>query len=316
MDSLRIEPSTMGGRGMSRAMAPLRAEFLGRFALRAHDGRAVRLPPAARSLLAYLVFHRGHLQLRERVVDLFWKHNAPHRGRNCLASALWRARRALQACDIDPSCVFCDEEKDYVAVRREAFAWTDVDEVMACDRFVDDGHGDEPPAVSRLETSLALFRGELLEDEDAPWIGPERTRLHRVRIRLVRALIHQYREADDFEAGVALAEGFLARNPVAEEIHRELIVLHRLRGEPAEGLSQYRRCCEVMRERLGSAPSRETRALVEATADTNGRGAPVHPTPEQLVHIQTELREILTRVDALQREIHATLGGDRVVRPR
>ena len=57
---------------------------------------------------------------------------------------------------------------------------------------------------------------------------------------------------------------YLDIDEMAEDVHRNLVVLHVLSGDRPAALQQYQRCVTILKRELGVDPLPETRALYKA----------------------------------------------------
>jgi DNA-binding SARP family transcriptional activator len=51
---------------------------------------------------------------------------------------------------------------------------------------------------------------------------------------------------------------------LAEDVHRQLMILHVLAGDRPAAIQQYKRCATVLQRELGVDPLPETKAVYEA----------------------------------------------------
>jgi DNA-binding SARP family transcriptional activator len=77
----------------------------------------------------------------------------------------------------------------------------------------------------------------------------------------MRALARQHARAGRHAAGAAALEALVARDPLHEGAHRELMELWAAAGEPARALAHYDALAALLRREVDAAPARETRAL-------------------------------------------------------
>ena len=145
-----------------------------------------------------------------------------------------------------------------------------------------------PPPRPSLAEAVGLYRGEFLSGffltaqpgfrglaaraagEPAPRAGRARSQ----RLVEIHAARGQYDQAIEF------ARRWLALDPLEEGVHRQLMRLHGLAGQPSEALRQYERCRSALERELGEKPEEETEQLREqiafpqAPAGGRSRGCP------------------------------------------
>jgi DNA-binding SARP family transcriptional activator len=79
----------------------------------------------------------------------------------------------------------------------------------------------------------------------------------------MQLLARQHARAGRHEAGAAVLEALVARDPLREGARRELMVLLTAAGERARALRHYEHLAAVLRREVNAEPARETRALAE-----------------------------------------------------
>lgn len=121
------------------------------------------------------------------------------------------------------------------------------------------GHAEEA-----IRSTLALYRGELLEGEPAGrWIDDHRDRLRRLHVELTLALGAELESARPTEA-VDLYQRLALREELDEEVHRRLMTAWAKAGNRVAALRHYERVVELLRDELDASPEPETVALYES----------------------------------------------------
>lgn len=140
-------------------------------------------------------------------------------------------------------------------------------------------------AAGRTARALARYTGPLLdgfEVVDAPgfddWAAQQRERLAQRWRSAALALAAQLEQAGDARGALALHQRLLADDALHEQHHRDVMRLHYLLGEREAALTQYERCCDVLRNELGLAPLPETVSLADRIRAAQTL-APVAGTP-------------------------------------
>jgi DNA-binding SARP family transcriptional activator/tetratricopeptide (TPR) repeat protein len=225
--------------------------LLGRFEL-AVDGTPLT-PPAtvkARSLLAYLAGRSGAHVRRETVMSEFWPDADPTSARNNLKTALSSIRKAFRDAGVEPDRV--------VEVGREVVRWVassgvDAGEFERCSADV----------AGERERALALYRGELLPGDYAPWAAELRDRLAARFEDMLRAELAQHPSA-------SLANRVLLLDPYCSDAYQVVIEDALRGGNRREAQLVYHRYAAALAE-VGSAPSTELAVRVGARE----RAAPI-----------------------------------------
>jgi TolB-like protein/DNA-binding SARP family transcriptional activator/Tfp pilus assembly protein PilF len=225
--------------------------------------RSVLAQPRRTALLSYLAlasprgFHR-----RDTLFALFWPEHDTEQARHALRQSLYFLRHALGATAIISRG---DEE---LAVAPDQL-WCDAAEF---ERAIEEG---------RLETALALYRGELLPGfhiSDAPdfegWLEQERARL-RARAREAAWALADARARDGDAAGAAEAGQRAAALAPTDEaaICRLVLLLDRL-GDRTAAVRAYEAFARQLQQEYELLPSEQTQALVAAIRTRTSATAP------------------------------------------
>jgi DNA-binding SARP family transcriptional activator len=95
-------------------------------------------------------------------------------------------------------------------------------------------------AVQRLQTALALYRGDFLEEETySEWALDERNRLREVAVRALEIVAGGQRACDDLDGASETLRRLARLAPYDADIERHLIELCIRRGRRTEALRRY-----------------------------------------------------------------------------
>lgn len=201
------------------------------------------------SLLAYLILHRQRPHSREELAALFWGDQDEAHARHSLATALWRIRRLL-----GDDCLLADASA--VQFNPTLSFWLDVADFEA---LLDNSRHapDELHAAAALQQAVALYRGDLLQGYYDDWCIEERYRLESRYLDALRRLIVWHTTQGDAAEVLAYAQAYLARDPLAEDIHLALMRAFVALGDQTSARRQWQRCCETRHRELRLPPSPE-----------------------------------------------------------
>lgn len=142
----------------------------------------------------------------------------------------------------------------------------------------------------RLEPLIAavdLYRGPVLDGFALPacaefeaWVMQERQSWERRYLDALALLVDAYVARGAYAEAIAAAQRALAVDPLAEEMHRQLITLYAAAGDRIAALRQFEQCVIVLERELGVSPLPETRAVYEAVCQ--GQLLVGHSPREQL----------------------------------
>jgi predicted ATPase/DNA-binding SARP family transcriptional activator len=207
---------------------------------------AVTLSPVPRTQLSYL----------------FWPDVPDTTARRNLTHLLTLLRRALP----QPNLLLVDGETvafhpQHVASDADIFA-----------HLTSTADAQTRPAA--LTQALSLYRGPFLEGfalPDCPefeaWLDLERSTWERRCDDALAGLVEIHTAARNYAAAITAARRALARDELAEDIHRRLIALYAAAGDRIAALRQFEQCAVVLERELGVAPLPETRTVYEAVRD-------------------------------------------------
>ena len=226
-----------------------RLALLGTFRL-VVDGEERRVASRkARLMLARLALADGAGVSREALTALFWEDRAPEQARGSLRTCLAELRRALAP------------HGDLVRGGEGALS-LDVDRV-AVDALDLVALASGPSA----EQALPLLAGDLLQSEPGVerevehWLETERRRVRHLVLGVLDAVLDRVVEERRHSRAAELALRALALEPLREGLHRKLMRIYDLMGEPARALRQFRLLQDLLRAELDVAPEPETLAL-------------------------------------------------------
>lgn len=238
------------------------------------------------ALLAYLACTQER-QVRDRLCDLLWPDASPDRARATLRRTLSALRSALgnRWVDADRTFVWLERTQDV-----EIDVW-EFESVPARTH----GHVSEDASnegVEALERAALLYRSRFLDGfelkgcpEFDDWMMREAERLSRqasaVQRRLTEGLIVSGRR----EEAVDAARKWIELDPLSEDAHRRLMLLHAWAGNRSMAVDAYRTCVATLERELGVEPLEETVELYEAILEEDlprlpGRPVKAATTPD------------------------------------
>jgi DNA-binding SARP family transcriptional activator len=218
----------------------------------------------ARSVLAYLLLHRGRGASKDVLMDLIWPDAAPAAARNSLHVALHGLRRHLRgSAEHGEHVLFQD---DVYLINPEIDLWLDIaqfDRHRAAGRRLSE-RGDIGGAVRELEAAEVLYRGRLFEDDlYEEWMITPRQAAEDSYVEVLAGLAAHYRTLGDDLGCVRASRKVLTVQPMYEAAHRHLMHAYARLDQHHLALRQYRECVSVLRVELRVPPAPETTRLNE-----------------------------------------------------
>ncbi len=248
----------------------LRIHLFGGLALFYDD---ILLPPvpgsAARSLLAYLIFHHNQPIFRDCLTGLFWPERPDARARRALSQALWQIRHAL-----GPAADRLVAEQETVTFQCRSGDWLDVIEFqLLCATSLTQVISEQ---ASRYHHATELYCGDFLQDIYDDWALVERERLRELYLGALDRLVTAYKQSSNFEQALICAQRLAAADPLRESAHREMMRLYHLIGRPQAALQQFATLRDLLGQELGAPPGPATIALYQEIAAAAVEASPPH----------------------------------------
>lgn len=225
-----------------------------------------------RALLAYLAVQAERPHRRETLAGLLWPERSDRDALNNLRYSLANLRKTLD--DRSSTTPFLLIDHDTVQFNPTSDAWLDVDQLLAP---IAAAHGPyaagalSPAAITALESTLALYRGSLLEGfsagDAAPfeeWLLLRREQIAQQVTWALASLAALHEARGDYSQAQNLARRQVALHPWNEDAHRALMRTLALDNQRSAALHQFQVCRRILAEELGVEPAEETVALFEA----------------------------------------------------
>lgn len=200
-----------------------------------------------RDLLAYLLLAGGRPVTRDQLLEALWPETEPESGQSALHTALYHLRRVLKP---------AGAELITFAGGAYRLDWSLVETDLARFRQLT-AEGDE----SSWRSAVDLYRGDLLEGLDYPWLEGHRARVRTTyRECLTKLAAHLYESRRPAEA-IPMLLALLREEPLAEEGHVLLMSCHAATGNRAAAIAQYQSLTRLLDEELGLTPGPDAREL-------------------------------------------------------
>lgn len=229
---------------------PVRIYTLGRFELYVKDERVTFSGHAPRKVLSLLkaLLCLGVSRVRDRrLISAVWSGDEADAGKAAFNVTLHRLRKLLQ----HPEAISI---QDGVVTLNTQTCWIDA---IAYERLL-----DQPRSPGRIERALALYRGNLLpEDDEEPWSTPLREKLRRKFLHEVMAIGDGLESSQHWHRAIDLYQRALDADNLVEAFHRGLMRCYRALGRAPEAISAYQRMRRLFSVTLGIEPSAESETL-------------------------------------------------------
>jgi DNA-binding SARP family transcriptional activator len=254
-------------------MARLRIALLGSYTVTLDDLPLTTFPTdKVRALLAYLAIESDRAHRRETLATLLWPNSPKTAAHTSLRQALYRLRYTLG--DHQAALPHLLVSAKEVQLNPASDHWMDVSEfevhISACRGHRPSGPSLCPDCVARLETAVALYRGDFLSGFSLPdcprfdwWQLSTEEACHRQVLEALTWLTDHYEARGEYDLLGHYARRKIELEPWRESAHCRLMRALALRGERGQALHQYEICRHDLARELGVEPSAATTRLRE-----------------------------------------------------
>lgn len=264
----RVADVPMRSRGRATPTPHLSVRCFGSFELRV-DGVPV-LPRAVGrkktlTLLKILLTQPGRPVPKDALIEWLWPDGDPDTKARQLHVLVHDLRRLLEPhVQGEPTHVLTDADR----YRFEASQTAHVDVIAfrTLAEFALGRHeaGDSARAMAAAESAVALYRGDLMEDEPyADWCRLEREQLRETCLELLQLSAALAGERQEWDTCLRYLRAAVRIEPLREWNHRQLMHALWAAGRRDEAVQQYHLCEDLLRRELGVRPLPETSRLLE-----------------------------------------------------
>ncbi len=215
-------------------------------------------------VFCYLLLNRQHKQNRERLASVFWGNYSTNVSRKYLRNAIWKLRSVFQSVGAELED-YLQVNDDSIVFQRSSSYQLDVETfetLLASTRNLP-GEQLSQEQAQQLTQAIGLYDGDLLEGVDEEWCLYERERLNLIHLNTLLKLMVFHRSHHTYTLGLEYGERILAFDNTRENVHREMMLLYWLLGEPQMALVQYHHCEQILKDQVGVDPSEETRTIYQ-----------------------------------------------------
>ena len=257
-------------------MEGLSVHLFGGFLL---ERNSVAVPPIAsrvgRSLFAYLVMNRDRPHQRDHLAGLFWPDLPESKARRRLSQTLWQIQDALH----DGRSSYLIATTDTVAFDLTTKYWLDVevfDRQFEVAESPDSAPSRASVDIAALRTCMDLYRGDFMAGFFEDWVIADQHHYRHRYLVAIRRLIDATKASGAYEEALRHARRLTHHDPLAEEVHQEVMRLCFLLGRSQEAIDHYERLRSILSEELGSQPTESTEELYRRIV--RHRNAGIRPT--------------------------------------
>ena len=200
---------------------------------------------------------------KSHIEQALWPRSQATLADSTLDTTLYRLRRLLgtqRALRVEAGIMRLDD--DYVSV--DVWNFTREADALHARLQISVDELDPGEIVIRCERLLDLYHGRFLWASSAtPWIIQARDQLQAKFLRVVKQAALYWQTIGRWDRAAQLYERALELDNLSEDLYRELMRCHFVRGQFAETVNAFRRCRELLTTVLSVNPSAETESLYQ-----------------------------------------------------
>lgn len=214
-----------------------------------------------RLLLVFLGIQRTRPVAKAQVLDALWPSRKPPSADAATNALVSKLRAALRTLGFPSPFGVASQVGTYQLALPAASI--DIENARtAIDRAEGALRADLPgDAWSHANVAAAVARQPFLPDEQLPWVHQQRDQLQRVWRRALLVLSSVSVHNHEHELAIQYAADALSAEPFDEVACQALMRAHAAAGNRAEALRAYASCRKLLRDELGSEPSRQTASV-------------------------------------------------------
>jgi DNA-binding SARP family transcriptional activator len=206
------------------------------------EGQQFRLERKTVGLLTYLALEGP--TPRSKIAGLLWPESGESTARSNLRQVLSRLKKSTKAELVTADDLLKLQLLEVDAAKLKVLAFANSDEA--------------------LQSTGHLLAPHDYDDcpDFADWLFAERERLQSLRQNALNSKIKTLEQTAHYSEALHYAQKLLEIEPLAEDVHRQVMRLHYLTGDRAAALAAFERCKNVLQKELGVEPLAETLKLV------------------------------------------------------
>jgi LuxR family maltose regulon positive regulatory protein len=216
------------------------------------DAQELRL--RAKEMLFFFLAHK--VVTKDQIVAALWPDLSLAKAHSTFHFYLFQVRRLLGGTE-----AITYEGGAYRLVSRQYKH--DVDEFHRC--LAKAARAGSAQREKYLGQAVSLYRGDYLADIYSEWTDEWRASLQREYYQALEDLAMLCGEQGRLEEGAEFCRRFLDKDPLREDIHRELIAMLLAMGDRGGAIRQFEELRRILEEELGTDPSDETLDLLRGS---------------------------------------------------
>jgi len=253
-------------------------------------------PRKVAELLGFLVMGGRRSYERAELAEHFWGDQDASRARRCLSTAVWRLRQVLEPKGVPAGLYLSTENPEVVGFNWASAHLIDAAELEAAlDAILPiPAERLSMSDAKKLEDGLALCTGDFLAGVLDSWALRERDRLAARQLDGMAHLLRYKLHTGQYQAAQALGVRILERDPLREDVHRDMMRLSIRTGQRSRAIQQYHTCRTLLRQELAIEPAPETERTFKNLCSAPGRelAAPNDAMEQATARLHRALEEL------------------------
>ena len=209
-------------------------------------------------LFAYLLYHRGTIVQKGKIIEDLWPECEPNIADNNLHTSVYKLKKNFKENRIDISVTFSGG--GYVMEPGPAIDY----DVARFEAFIAKETALNTDNVSEFERIAALYQGDYLGGKDYLWCVAERTRLQKYFAYLAKQMARHYMNMSSFSKAEKVLLRSVGYLPYDEDAYELLLKICSLQGDRPAVIKYYETIKTTLRQELGIEPRPSLKRLYES----------------------------------------------------
>jgi len=190
---------------------------------------------------------------KEEILEKLWQDISAPKASAIFHSTSHRARHAFSF-----DCIVYSD--GVYTLSRDINLWDDISQFNhLIDRALNSDLEHE--RALHYQKAITLYQGDYFEDSYNDWCVPMRAMLQSKYLDALRALANYQYQNSQYQDALGLYRKILSKDPLREEIYREMMAIQAKMGDRSGALKTYEQCLHILKDELNLVPSEETRVL-------------------------------------------------------
>ncbi len=208
----------------------------------------------SQELFSFLLHHEGEWVSKEQLLDALWPEYHLDKAVVHLHTSIYQIRKALKERMQDTKL-----EYNLDRYRLNRNGW--VTDVELFERGISEWAASGSGGTPRIESLLALYRGNYLEEHDYPWAYAKREKLRNMYLACASELAREELRSGRARQSVQRLLNLQQREPYSDDICGLLLTAYAQLGEYIAAQKHYESFVSLLEDELGIEPQQVTHQL-------------------------------------------------------